>query len=139
MTEATFRLLKKNVHDLVSGDISQRCLQPFSRRVNHLSLPRLVHESAQLAHSRKPKLPFARASVWLQNGCIQKGVLFWRSQALSDVNNVGEIFIGPKEIHRTWFGRTTFAELLIFGGRRRQRTTLLRCKSCQSIKISRNL
>lgn len=61
-----------------------------------ISFPRLVHKAAQLAHSLKPKLPFARASVWLQNGCIQKGVLFWRSQVLSDVNNVGDICIGWK-------------------------------------------
>lgn len=81
---------------VVSTDISQHCLQLFSRRVNHLSLPRIVHKAARLAHSLKPKLPFARASVGWQNVCIQKGVLFWWSQVLSDGNSVGDICVGWK-------------------------------------------
>lgn len=59
---------EKKCHDLVSADVSQHRLQSFSRRVNHSTLPRLVRNAAGLAHSLKPKLPFARASVWLQNG-----------------------------------------------------------------------
>lgn len=96
MTDATFCLLRKKCHDLVSADISQHRLESFSRRVNHPSLPRFVRNTAGLANSLKPKLPFARANVWLQNGWIQRGSCFGDHRFCQTLTMWGDICIGWK-------------------------------------------